>query len=289
MNRDANLPNLSPFTVERGQDHAFPTFETCQIKARNAGLGSPMRQSKDVEPWPATPLSRHELGLLTSSFHMKSIAAPTISVELRRRFSTSTRVLVLTGAGVSAESGVPTFRGGGNSAVWKGMPFDVISSAGMVQRDLPAVWEWFDYRRDLLKALEPNAAHREIARWQNRFAEFTLVTQNIDGLHQKAGSRDVVELHGNIWRARCTSCLLDHNISSAKGRPDECEQCGEPLRPDVVLFGEMLPPGVFERAAERASQCELCFVVGTSALVYPAAGLPEIARAAGSLCLRGEP
>jgi NAD-dependent deacetylase len=213
---------------------------------------------------------------------MKSISAPTISVELRRRFSRSTRVLVLTGAGVSAESGVPTFRGGGNSAVWKGMPFDVISSAGMLQRDLPSVWEWFDYRRDLLKVLEPNAAHREIALWQNRFADFTLVTQNIDGLHQKAGSRDVVELHGSIWRARCTSCLLDHNISSTKVRPDECEQCGDPLRPDVVLFGEMLPPGAFERAAESASQCELCFVVGTSALVYPAAGLPEIARTAGA-------
>jgi len=162
------------------------------------------------------------------------------------------------------------------------MPFDVISSAGMLQRDLPAVWEWFDYRRDLLKALEPNAAHYEIARWQNRFAEFTLVTQNIDGLHQKAGSRDVVELHGNIWRARCTSCLLNHTISTTKGRPDNCEQCGEPLRPDVVLFGEMLPPGAFERAAESASQCELCFVVGTSALVYPAAGLPEVARMAGA-------
>ena len=162
------------------------------------------------------------------------------------------------------------------------MPFDVISSAGMVQRDLQAVWEWFDYRRDLLRALEPNAAHQEIARWQNRFAEFTLVTQNIDGLHQKAGSRDVVELHGNIWRARCTRCRLAHNISLANGRPDECEQCGEPLRPDVVLFGEMLPPGAFERAAEKASQCELCFVVGTSALVYPAADLPGIARAAGA-------
>src|SRR5436189_3597941 len=103
-----------------------------------------------------------------------------ISKELREKFAQAKSVLVLTGAGVSAESGVPTFRGGGNSAVWKGMPFNVISSAGMLQRDLPAVWEWFDYRRDLLKVLEPNAAHREIALWQNRFADFTLVTQNID-------------------------------------------------------------------------------------------------------------
>src|SRR5918996_4897538 len=100
-----------------------------------------------------------------------------ISDELRRRFSNARRVLVLTGAGVSAESGVPTFRGGGNSAVWKGMPFDVISSARMVERDLPAVWEWFDYRRDVLQALNPNRAHNEIANWQDRFPQFTLVTQ----------------------------------------------------------------------------------------------------------------
>ena len=117
----------------------------------------------------------------------------TISSELRERFARANRVLVLTGAGVSAESGVPTFRGGGNTAVWKGMPFDVISSATMVERDLPAVWEWFDYRRDVLANLTPNAAHQQIARWQDQFAEFTLVTQNVDGLHQKAGSRDVVD------------------------------------------------------------------------------------------------
>ena len=123
------------------------------------------------------------------------------SAELRRLLAEANRVLVLTGAGVSAESGVPTFRGGGNTTVWKGMRFDVISSAAMVERDLPAVWEWFDYRRGFMKEIEPNAAHREIARWQDRFAEFTLVTQNIDGLHQKAGSRNVIELHGNIWRA----------------------------------------------------------------------------------------
>jgi NAD-dependent deacetylase len=203
-----------------------------------------------------------------------------ISAELRQLFATARRVLVLTGAGVSAESGVPTFRGGGQSAVWKGMPFDVISSAQMVERDLPAVWEWFDYRRSFIESILPNAAHYEIARWQERFAEFTLVTQNIDGLHQKAGSRDVVELHGNIWRARCTVCRLVHDNSAE--RPDACLECGNLLRPDVVLFGEMLPPGAFEFAAERASRCELCFVIGTSGLVYPAAALPEIAKAAGA-------
>src|SRR6266436_9784577 len=96
-----------------------------------------------------------------------------ISAELRERFAKANNVLVLTGAGISAESGVPTFRGGGNAAVWKGIPFDVISSAQMVQRDLPAVWEWFDYRREPLKTLQPNPAHRAIARWQNRIEQFT--------------------------------------------------------------------------------------------------------------------
>ena len=205
-----------------------------------------------------------------------------ISSELRRRFADARRVLVLTGAGVSAESGVPTFRGGGQTAVWKGMPFDVISSAEMLERNLPAVWEWFDYRRDFMASLKPNAAHDEIARWQDRFAEFTLVTQNIDGLHQKAGSRDVIELHGNLWRARCTACRFFHDNSGQAKRPDACLECGNLLRPDVVLFGEMLPLGAFELAAERASNCELCFVIGTSGLVYPAAGIPEVAKAAGA-------
>jgi NAD-dependent deacetylase len=208
-----------------------------------------------------------------------------IPVELRDRFETARRVLVLTGAGVSAESGVPTFRGGGNSAVWKGLPFDVISSAQMVKSDLPAVWEWFDYRRGILKNLSPNAAHKAIVRWQNRFSQFTLVTQNVDGLHQYAGSTDVIEMHGSIWRARCVSCHTTFEITRDHRRPEDCESCGDHLRPGVVLFGELLPPGAFELAAEAASTCELCFVIGTSALVYPAASLPEIAKANGAfLC-----
>jgi NAD-dependent deacetylase len=213
---------------------------------------------------------------------MQTAPAQSISADLRERFRTANRVLVLTGAGVSAESGVPTFRGGGNTAVWKGMPFDVISSATMVQRDLPAVWEWFDYRRNLLKALEPNAAHVEISSWQLQISQLTVVTQNIDGLHQKAGSKNVVELHGSIWRSRCVDCNSRYEIPRDELKQQICNDCGDQVRPDVVLFGEMLPPGAFEVAAARAAECELCFVVGTSALVYPAAGLPEIAKAAGA-------
>ena len=222
---------------------------------------------------------------VTIQLSMQTVQSPSISDQLRQRFDTAKNVLVLTGAGVSAESGVPTFRGGGNTAVWKGMPFDVISSARMVKRDLPAVWEWFDYRRTLRQPLKPNPAHREIARWEKRFQQFTLVTQNIDGLHQKAGSTGVIELHGNIWRARCVECDARYEILASESHPEQCVSCGNSLRPDVVLFGEMLPLGAFELAAEGAQQCELCIVVGTSGIVYPAASLPEIAKAAGAyLC-----
>jgi NAD-dependent deacetylase len=213
---------------------------------------------------------------------MNLVATPNISAELRRRLDTAKRVLVLTGAGVSAESGVPTFRGRGNTATWKGLPFEIISSGAMLERDLPAVWEWFDYRRDKLKTIQPNAAHDAIASWQDRFDELTVVTQNIDGLHQRAGSRNVIELHGNIWRARCTVCRLAHEIPMDGDRPDACGECGNSMRPDVVLFGEMLPPGAFEFASQRALACELCLVVGTSGIVYPAANLPEVAKSAGA-------
>lgn len=222
---------------------------------------------------------------------MQAVAHSIISERVQEQFAKAGRVLVLTGAGVSAESGVPTFRGGGNTAVWKGMPFEVISSAGMLEHDLPAVWEWFNYRRKLLAALKPNPAHEAIARWQERFSELTLVTQNIDGLHQAAGSRHVIELHGNIWRARCFDCAARHDVrdlSFDQGVPS-CFDCGGHLRPDVVLFGEMLPAGAFERAAAAAQHCELCFVVGTSAVVYPAASIPEIARTAGAYVVEVNP
>lgn len=222
---------------------------------------------------------------------MQAVSEPAISDRLRHRFANANRVVVLTGAGVSAESGVPTFRGGGQAAVWKGMPFEIISSAGMLVHNLPAVWEWFNYRRERLAHVQPNRAHETIAGWQVKFADFTLVTQNIDNLHQTAGSRNVVELHGNIWRARCFECGARHNARDLnfENGPPACFECGGHLRPDVVLFGEMLPAGAFERAAAAATHCELCFVVGTSAVVYPAASIPEIARAAGAYVVEVNP
>jgi NAD-dependent protein deacetylases, SIR2 family len=221
---------------------------------------------------------------------MQNYADAAPSEELRRRFKEARRVCVLTGAGVSAESGVPTFRGGGGTAVWKGMPFDVISSARMVERDLKSVWEWFDYRRGLMQAVKPNAAHMALARWQDWFEDFTLVTQNIDGLHAAAGSRELIELHGNIWRARCMNCCASEQLSLGQTvHSTHCQNCEGEMRPDVVLFGEMLPPEAFERAAQKAEQCELFFIVGTSALVYPAAMLPEIAKSAGAYTVEINP
>jgi NAD-dependent deacetylase len=213
------------------------------------------------------------------------------AVELRGRLRAARGVFVLTGAGVSAESGVPTFRGGGRSAVWKGMPFEVVSSAEMVRGNLPLLWEWFDYRHGVLRACRPNPAHETLAGWQTRFRSFTLATQNVDGLHSDAGSRGVLELHGNAWRARCLDCggREDVREKSAEVRPPVCRACGGLMRPDVVLFGEMLPEDVWVEAAVRAARCDVCFVVGTSALVYPAAGLPVAAKESGAYLVEVNP
>ncbi|HEX8560120.1 MAG TPA: NAD-dependent deacylase [Pyrinomonadaceae bacterium] len=216
---------------------------------------------------------------------------PSMPEELRGRLRAARSVFVLTGAGVSAESGVPTFRGGGRTAVWKGMPFEVISSAAMVRSNLREVWEWFDYRRGVLGACRPNPAHETLARWQERFPRFTLATQNVDGLHAEAGSRGVLELHGNVWRARCLNCGGGEDVREkpADVRPPACRACGGLMRPDVVLFGEMLPEGVWAEAAGRAAEADVCFVVGTSAVVYPAAGLPAAAKEAGAFLVEVNP
>jgi NAD-dependent deacetylase len=202
-------------------------------------------------------------------------------------------VVALTGAGVSAESGVPTFRGGGRSLVWRGMPFEQLSSAEMVERDLPLVWEWFDYRRRVLANCGPNPAHMALAEAQHggRFESFTLVTQNIDGLHHLAGSADVVELHGSIREARCLSCGAVRPIEGMPPdeRPPVCTECSDSMRPNVVLFGEMLDEDRISRAFEAASVCDVCLVVGTSAVVYPAAQIPVIAKRSGAALIEVNP
>ena len=201
------------------------------------------------------------------------------------------KVCVLTGAGISAESGIPTFRSNGESAVWKGLPFDQISSARMVKEDLDAVWEWFDYRRGLYKECQPNPAHFALAQWQDRFKDFTLITQNVDGLHERAGSKNVLELHGNINHAKCENCgeIYKMNAEDVPHKPTHCVKCQTKLRPDVVLFGEMLPLEAFQIAEEKSRNCDLFFIIGTSALVYPAAGLAEIAKFSGAKLVEVNP
>ena len=215
-----------------------------------------------------------------------------INEELRGRFAAARRVAVLTGAGISAESGVPTFRGGGGATIWewRGRPVTELSSAELLATDPKLVWEWFDHRRGLVKDVKPNAGHEALARWGKRFPAFSLATQNIDGLHAAAGSQAVIELHGNLHRGRCMSCGGPSELppSPLPAIPPLCK-CGAPLRPDVVLFGEMLPEGAYERAEAAAETCDLFFVIGTSAIVYPAAALPRTARAAGAFVVEVNP
>jgi NAD-dependent deacetylase len=208
-------------------------------------------------------------------------------------FDGASRVVVLTGAGISAESGVPTFRGGAGSQTWtwRGRPATELSSARMLASDLTLVWEWFDYRRGIIKDCLPNAGHTALASWETRFESFTLITQNIDNLHREAGSMNLLELHGNIWRARCLRCSssFEDRQCPIEENPPRCFVCGGASRPDVVLFGESLPDGVFERAEQAANCADLFFVIGTSAVVYPAAFLPIAAKQAGARVIEVNP
>lgn len=216
-----------------------------------------------------------------------------VTDELINLFDSARRVVVLTGAGISAESGMPTFRGGGGSEIWtwRGRPVTELSSAELIATDPKLVWEWFDYRRGILRDLVPNAGHYSLAEWERRFEEFTLVTQNIDDLHSAAGSLNVLELHGNIWRARCLRCAstFEARETPLEQNPPLCFVCGSAARPDVVLFGELVPEATFERAEEAAARADLFFVIGTSAVVYPAASLPIVAKQSGARVIEINP
>jgi NAD-dependent deacetylase len=216
-----------------------------------------------------------------------------VTNELQTMFDSARRVAVLTGAGISAESGVPTFRGGGDSSIWswRGRPVTELSSAELINSDPTLVWEWFDYRRGMLVDLEPNAGHYALAEWERRFEEFTLITQNIDDLHREAGSLNLLELHGNLWRARCLRCrsTFEARECPLETNPPLCLACGNPARPDVVLFGERLSEELFERAEAASGRADLFFVIGTSAVVYPAASLPIVAKQTGAKVIEINP
>ncbi len=190
-------------------------------------------------------------------------------------------VMVLTGAGISAESGIPTFRDA-LTGLWSRYRAEDLATPEAFARDPGLVWDWYAWRRERVRAAQPNPGHRAIHALASLVPRLTLVTQNVDGLHQRAGSRNVIELHGNILRTRCShEDRIVEEGPGGTGRPPRCADCGAFLRPDVVWFGEPLPAEALRGAAEAASACDVLLVVGTSGLVYPAAGLPGVARAAG--------
>jgi NAD-dependent protein deacetylase/lipoamidase len=190
-------------------------------------------------------------------------------------------ITVLTGAGISAESGIPTFRGPGG--LWNNYRPEDLATPQAFARDPKLVWEWYDWRRQRVAAAQPNPGHTALAELESRVPSFTLITQNVDGLHRAAGSRNLIELHGNLWRLRCVSCAREMENRDAPLReiPPRCS-CGGLLRPGVVWFGESLPPDAMQQAAQAAGRCDLFLLAGTSAVVYPAASLPERALAVGA-------
>jgi NAD-dependent deacetylase len=205
------------------------------------------------------------------------------------KLQSARQVVALTGSGISAESGIPTFRG--EDGLWKTYRAQDLATPEAFARSPELVWEWYDWRRGLMAAKDPNAGHRILAEWEDRFAHFTLITQNIDGLHRRAGSKNVLELHGNIWRMRCTQegTVTENTDTSLSSIPPLCPDCGALLRPHVVWFGEALDREVIHRASLLSARCDLMLVVGTSAVVQPAASLPLNALDAGATVVEINP
>jgi NAD-dependent deacetylase len=193
----------------------------------------------------------------------------------------SKSIVFFTGAGISAESGIPTFRG--KEGLWNKFRPEELASFDAFIKNPELVWEWYNYRRKIVHEAKPNAAHLTIAEMQNHFKDVTVVTQNVDNLHRRAGSKKIYELHGNIERNFCINCKKFHNeeLDFSTGVP-KCE-CGGLLRPDVVWFGEHLPEDQFLGGEKAAIKSDIFFVVGTSVVVYPAAGLIYTAKASGSI------
>lgn len=198
------------------------------------------------------------------------------------------QIVVFTGAGISQESGIDTFRDEEGKGLWERFRPEELATPEAFEAHPEVVWRWYRWRFEKTRAAQPNAGHRAIASWQERFPSLLVVTQNVDRLHQRAGSRDVVELHGDLWTARCARCgeevEMERAMALSETRGEEPPRCGcgGRYRPNVVWFGESLPLDAFDRAWRAASACEVLVVAGTSARVYPAAGLIEIAAASGA-------
>jgi len=191
------------------------------------------------------------------------------------------RVSVLTGAGVSAESGIATFRGAGG--LWEGHRIEDVATPEAFAADPLKVWRFYEARRRAARDAQPNAGHRALAEMEDRFPEFLVATQNVDGLHRRAGSRSLVELHGSVARRFCVACREpEEDLEPIGELPPVCISCSGMMRPDIVWFGEPLPRDAWRRAEDAARRCEVYLVVGTSAEVYPAAGLALVAADAGA-------
>jgi NAD-dependent deacetylase len=201
--------------------------------------------------------------------------------QAREWIAQAQSIAVLTGAGISAESGVPTFRGPGG--LWKSFKAEELATPEAFARDPRLVWEWYDWRRGLIAQAQPNDAHRALVELEKRKPRFTLITQNVDGLHDLAGNGRILKLHGDIWRMRCLECganFPNRRVPLPK-LPPHCA-CGGVARPGVVWFGEPLPEGMMTEAEHAVSTAEVFLVVGTSAMVYPAAGLIPFAKQSGA-------
>lgn len=190
------------------------------------------------------------------------------------------KLVFFTGAGISAESGIATFRG--TDGIWNKMKPEELATFSAFMKNPNLVWQWYQYRREIIHKVEPNLAHLVIAELENYF-DVTVVTQNVDNLHKRAGSTKIYELHGNIERNFCVDCNTFVAEKQFEGNEvPQCEKCGGMIRPDVVWFGENLPQDQFGGGETAAEWSDICFVVGTSALVYPAAYIPQSAKRAGS-------
>jgi len=209
-------------------------------------------------------------------------AGSMISSRLLQALRGAKSVAVLTGAGISAESGIPTFRG--NEGLWKKFKPEELASVDAFLRNPDLVWEWYAYRKHVVRESQPNAGHRALVDLEALIPDVTVITQNVDNLHQRAGSKNVVELHGNITRNFCNDCGArydDEAIPETPGVP-RCQKCGGLIRPAVVWFGELIPPDQWRLAETAARRANVFFSVGTSGIVYPAASLPLLAKDHGA-------